>query len=205
MESLKYILNKKQVHKGIVAILLFCCFYRVFHFNDEVSLYLGAVNIYLLFTIFPLLYYYLINLHHKFIENQFISIRKKNKVKNKIIEETFLTLIYALIIFFIHILPVITVFTLDIWIYCIDIALFNFSIFLLFINLTEILSYFMKFYRAFSIMIFVEAIFYAFLIYPPIVDLSVSLTFPNYRIIISIICILISLVCSFIRIGVKDV
>ena len=205
MESLKYIFNKKQVHRGIIAILLFCCFYRIFYFNDEVSLYLAGVNIFFLFTVFPILYYYLINVHHKFTENQFISIRRKNKVKNKVIEQTLITLIYALVILIVSMLPCISVFIIDAWIYSLDIALLNFSIFLLFINLTEILSYFMKFYRAFSIMIFIEVALYFFIFYNNVINITPLLPFPNYRIIISIICILISLVCSFIRIGVKDV
>ena len=204
MENLKYILKQKSIYYIMIFLLLFCCFYSVIVDFEETIDYIWILNVRFVYSLFPLLYYYLLNLEYKYHAHQFISIRYHHKEKQKIIMQTLLLLFYTIFIFLLFILPNLVTLGINGILYTLEMSLLNFSVLMLFTNLVSIVSKYVKFNISLGIFIVLETAWYFIFIEGRIIELSPGIT--RTAVIITIaICLVLSLVGIVYRMGDRNV
>lgn len=199
MESLNYIFSKRNVKCVILAMVILCYFYRLFIFNQQISTYLTATHTFFTFTLFPMLYYYLLNLYHQYIENQFIVIRYRDLPRQKLIYQLLITLTYTLIILFVEILPCISLLKSEAIFYLLDMTFFNFTVYFLFSNIIEIIAFHYHYNFATSIVIILNLALYMLLIYTNKIPVYPLSTYPNVRVYISLALLMINISLSILR------
>lgn len=172
MESIRYIFHKKSVQYLFLCLYLFNCFYKLSQYaNDESYYYVGSLMLKFVFNFYSILFFYLVNLHHTFFANIFISIRYKSKEKVKLHSNLILCLTYTILLLIGILLPCLFSLNLKLILYTLEMGVFIFLLGLFCINLINLLNFYTKYYTGFSLVLCLYYAFYGAILYPQNIDL----------------------------------
>ena len=172
MESIRYIFHKKSVQYLFLCLYLFNCFYKITQYSHyESYYYVGGLMIKFVFNFYSIIFFYLVNLHHTFFANIFISIRYKSKEKVKLHSNLILCLTYTILLLIGIFLPCLFSLNLKLIVYTLEMGVFIFLLGLFCINLINLLNFYTKYYTGFSLVLCLYYAFYGAILYPQNIDL----------------------------------